>query len=282
MAFESQLAAQREVSKQRIIIKQKVFMLRIAERTRANKSETILDVRVPMEVLKKAKMQDKHVDIFFDHENRKCMLAPSLAGLKLTLKGNEFGSQQFLFTKGFTPDFGNGGTLVNEYEIVPHGDEQGVVFEYPPLAMVTGRNALKDSDTPTRAQTFGLALLAKERQRTAEASQEISARAQDIAAAPPASTKKFEKRKPEAVTGLRVRRHFDDAEKKEAVRAHLKWMEQGFTFTGACEQLGIGDTAMYRWRGEFLKTVEREERKAAQGPQRDKRLNGSASHARVH
>lgn len=281
MAFESQLAAQRETMKQRIIIKQNVFMLRIGERIRNGKKEEVLDVRVPLDVLKKAKMQDKPVDIFFDHETHKCMLAPSMAGVKLTVKSESYGWQQFLFTRGFTPDLGSGGLVVNSYEIVPHGDEQGVMFDYPAHAMVSGRNEIKDGEQPTRAQTFALAILAKERSRTATAVAEVSERRADAnqarESALPQTAIKFQPR--ERQEGERLpRRSFTDAERKEGVRAHYRWVQGGMSFNAACDQVGISVSVMHRWRDEFLKQVEKEERRLGQANHGTRGMNGASAH----
>lgn len=287
MAFESQLAAQREQSKQRVIIKQSVFMLRVFERQRGNKKELVLDVRVPLEVLKKAKFADSAVDIFFDHETHKCMIAPSLAGLKLTVKPDAYATQQFLFTKGFTPDFGNGGVIVNNYELVPHGDGHGVVFDYPPLTMVTGRNKLDKDETPTRAQTFALALLAKERERVDSALREVAERRADDEqareSALPQTAIKFKPREKQAGERL-PRRSFTDAEKKEGVRAHIRWMNAGKSYNAACDEVGVAVSVMHKWRELFLKDVEREERRLGQANHGHKathkaKLNGSGAHA---
>lgn len=278
MAFESQMSAQREQSQQRIIIKQNVFLLQIAERTRGEKGkEHVLKVRVPLDHLKKASIDVKQpMDVFYDHENHKAMLANSLGGIKFTVKGPA-AEAIFVFVKGHTPDFG--ATIVESYELVPHGDAKGIVFEYRPRMMVEGLNTVKANEQPTRGQKFAQALVTEEDKRTA--AQRTAATG--VPSAPPATTQQYALKHVEPQDGIRTRRSFTDAEKKEAVRAHLRWMNtgDGMGFDRAAKEVDVAPSVMRKWRALFLKAVEREERQLGGGSRKSaKALNGTAAHAR--
>lgn len=280
MAFESQMAAQREQSKQRLVIKQKVFMLHMGQRKQGKKQEeNVLNVRLPLEYLKAAKIDVKQpIDIFYDHENHKAMIANSLGGVKWQVKG-DVAMNIFVFRKGFTPDFKL--TVVQEHTTAKFGDGQGVVFDYKPLMMVSGLNELKPDEQPTRPQTFALGILAEERKRTEAAITELTERAKgktrEIAAAPPSSTQPFSLQH-EPVADGHTRRTFSDTQKKEGVRAHLRWMQQGYTFSAACTEVGVAESVLRKWRAIWLKEVEKEEKRLAQSNGGKKALNGAHAH----
>lgn len=271
MAFESQMAAQREQSKQRIIIKHNVFLLQTSERKKGTKKEDVLRVRVPLDVLKAAKIDvKKPMDVFYDHESQKAMLANSLGGVKWIVKGAA-AEAIFLFAKGFTPDFGS--TIVERYELVPHGDGQGVVFDYRPRMMVEGLNALNDGEQPTRPQRVAQALVAAEEQRLND-----ERAAKGISSAPPMTTQKFEVKTDLPNDGIRTRRSFTEEERKEGVRAHKRWMDTGMGFDKACEEVGVVPSLMRNWREKYLKAVTREESQHGHGGKRKPALNGAHAH----
>lgn len=287
MAFESQMAVQREKSAKRIALRQNVLMLSMGERTRANKKENTLNVRVPLELLKEADIDSsKPIDIFYDHENSKAMLANSLGGVKFVVKPGSYASNAFTHSKGFTPDFGS--TIVEKHEIVPHGDGKGIVFDFRPRMMVEGLNQLKGDEQPTRAQKMAQERIALEEARIAEQRARVGIDfiprpGGTAAAAPTASAERFVKPAPHPKDGLRVKRSFTDAQRKEAVRAHLRWMTQGegMSFDKAAAEVGVASSLMRRWRETHLKAVEREEKRlgasgAAQGRKRG--LNGAHAH----
>jgi len=273
MAFQSQMAAQREQSKQRLVIRANIFTLQTSERKLGNKKDNVLKIRVPLEHLKAAKIDvKKPIDLFFDHENYKAMLANSLGGQKFIVRG-QVADGIFVFAKGFTPDFAF--THVERFDVQPHGEGQGIVFDFRPRMMVEGLNALKEGEQPTRAQRLAVAVVAEEDKRLAERRAPLP----ENVTAPPASTQKYDitVKPEEPQDGLRTRRHWTDEQKKEGVRAHLRWMDQGLTFRDACKELEVGETQMRQWREKFLKEVEAEERRLGTSGRR-KAVNSARAH----
>lgn len=275
MAFESQLAVQRGFASQRV--SSEAFMLRVYEtKMKGKEGQVMLSVRIPISIFKEAKFENKKLDIFYDHENHKVMIAPSPAGLSFNVQRDKSAYRDFIFAKGFTPDFG-GGYVVANHEFTKHGDEKAVVFDYDPLQMVSGRNALKNGELPTRAQAFAAALLTREHKRLEEAKDTISALPKN--AQPKGAVS--EEGQSTAITVKPGeegnRRSFSVEEKKGRVKAFvLQRQNHGKSFDDAARAVDIHPSVMRRWYVEFGKAVERELKRGASA-EKNRNTNAAAS-----
>lgn len=277
MAFESQLAVQRGFTGQRA--SGEAITLRVYESKQKNKG-TQLSVRIPLSIYKAAGFEGKRLDIFFDHEASKVMIAPSLAGLAFTLQAGKSAYRDFVFAKGFTPDFGT--FVPDSHEIVAHGGEKGILFDYDPLTMVSGRNALPEGAHPTRAQAVAATVLSEHRKKQAEGKAalaelpKVGTPAPIAPAAEPQSTVITLKPGEEG-----QRRTFSDEEKQKAVQVFCALrINNGKGFDEAAKIVGVQPSVMRRWYGTYGKAAERLIKRGA-AAEKNRNVNGAASVAHV-